>query len=132
MNTEDKVRIDKWLWAARFFKTRSLAKSAVDGGKVQYNQQHCKPGRIVEIGAELIIRQGLFDKQVVVHGVCAQRKNATLAQMLYQETEESITKREKALLERKLNMGDHPQPLRRPNKRDRRRIHRFKNINAEE
>ena len=132
MNAEEKVRIDKWLWAARFFKTRSLAKSAVDGGKVHYNQQHCKPGRIVEVGAELTIRQGWFDKVVIIQGVCGQRKNATMAQMLYRETGESIVKREKALLERKMNMGEHPQPQHRPNKRDRRRIHRFKNINAEE
>jgi len=129
--SEDKVRIDKWLWAARFYKTRSLAKEAIDGGKVEYNQQRCKPGKAVETGAELKIRQGWVDKVVIVKDICGKRKNATLAQMLYEETEDSIEKREKALLERKLNMGDHPVPMGRPNKRDRRRIHRFKSINAD-
>jgi ribosome-associated heat shock protein Hsp15 len=130
-NIEEKVRIDKWLWAARFFKTRSLAKEAVDGGKVQYNQQRCKPGKAVEVGAELSIRQGWVDKIVMVKAICGRRKNATLAQALYEETEDSIVKREKALLERKQNMADHPDSFKRPNKRDRRRIHRFKSINAE-
>ena len=64
--TEEPVRIDKWLWAARFFKTRSLAKDAVDGGKVQYNLQRCKPGKSVELGASIKIRQGWVDKVVVV------------------------------------------------------------------
>jgi len=131
MSDQEKVRIDKWLWAARFFKTRSLAKEAVDGGKVQYNQQRCKPGRAVELGAELSIRQGWLDKVVIVQAISGQRKNATLAQTLYLETPESIVKREKALLERKQHMGDHPMTLGKPTKRDRRRIHRFKNINAE-
>lgn len=129
--TDESVRIDKWLWAARFFKTRSLAKEAVEGGKVQYNQQRCKPGKAVEVGAELKIRQGWFDKVVLVKAISAQRKNATLAQTLYEETAESIVLREKAQLERKQHQGDQPMPQRRPNKRDRRLIHQFKNIHAE-
>lgn len=129
--TEEAVRIDKWLWAARFFKTRTLAKEAVEGGKVQYNQQRCKPGKTVEVGAELKIRQGWFDKTVIVKGISAQRKNATLAQALYVETPESIVLREKALQERKQLQASEPTPQRRPNKRDRRLIHQFKNIHAE-
>lgn len=129
--TEEAVRIDKWLWAARFFKTRTLAKEAVEGGKVQYNQQRCKPGKTVEVGAELKIRQGWFDKTVIVKGISAQRKNATLAQALYEETPESIVLREKALQERKQLQASEPTPQRRPNKRDRRLIHQFKNIHAE-
>lgn len=129
--TDEAVRIDKWLWAARFFKTRSLAKEAVDGGKVQYNQQRCKPGKTVELGAELKIRQGWFDKTVIVKGITAQRKNATLAQALYEETPESIVLREKALQERKQLQASEPKPQRRPNKRDRRLIHQFKNIHSE-
>ena len=129
--TEEAVRIDKWLWAARFFKTRSLAKDAVDGGKVQYNEQRCKPGKTVEVGATIKIRQGWVDKTVIVIAVSAQRKNATLAQMLYDETEESILLREKIVLERKQHQGDQIQPQRRPNKRDRRLIHQFKNIHSE-
>lgn len=129
--TEESVRIDKWLWAARFFKTRSLAKDAVDGGKVQYNEQRCKPGKAVELGASIKIRQGWVDKVVIVKAISAQRKNATLAQMLYDETEESIVLREKVLLERKQHQGDQLSPQRRPNKRDRRLIHQFKNIHSE-
>ena len=127
----DSVRIDKWLWAARFFKTRSLAKDAVDGGKVQYNAQRCKPGKAVELGAHVKVRQGWVDKTVVIKELSSQRKNATLAQLLYEETEESIILREKALLERKQFQGDKVAPQRRPNKRDRRLIHQFKNIHSE-
>jgi len=129
--TEEPVRLDKWLWAARFFKTRSMAKDAVDGGKVQYNEQRCKPGKTVEVGASVKIRQGWVDKVVVVKALSAQRKNAVLAQILYDETEESIILREKILLERKQHQGDQLHPQRRPNKRDRRLIHQFKNINSE-
>jgi ribosome-associated heat shock protein Hsp15 len=128
---DEAVRLDKWLWAARFFKTRTLAKEAIEGGKVQYNQQRCKPGKPVEVGAELKIRQGWFDKTVIVKALSPQRKNAALAQMLYEETEESQTRREKALEERKQLQASQPTPQRRPNKRDRRLIHQFKNIHAE-
>lgn len=129
--TDESVRIDKWLWAARFFKTRTLAKEAVEGGKVHYNQQRCKPGKSVEVGAELKIRQGWFDKTVIVKATCAQRKNATLAQALYEETPESIVLREKALEQRKQLQSSEPTPQRRPNKRDRRLIHQFKNIHSD-
>jgi len=132
LNADSKIRLDKWLWAARFFKTRSLAKEAVEGGKVHYNDQRCKPGRNVDVGAMLSIRQGWFDKTVMVKALSAQRRNATVAQTLYEETPDSILKREQALQDRKQNMGAHPIPLRRPNKRDRRRIHQFKNIHSEE
>lgn len=131
MAEDAKVRLDKWLWAARFYKTRSLAKDAVDGGKVHVNQQRCKPSKVVEIGAELMLRQGFIEKTVVVKAISGQRKNATLAQALYEETEESVSKREKALLERKHMMGDQAYPQGKPNKRDRRLIHQFKNINSE-
>ncbi len=129
--TEEAIRIDKWLWAARFFKTRSLAKEAVEGGKVHYNQHRCKPGKTVELGAELKIRQGWVDKTVIVKGLSAQRKSASLAQALYEETEESVQLREKVLLERQQLQASQPTPQRRPNKRDRRLIHQFKNIHAE-
>ena len=124
--TELKVRIDKWLWAARFFKTRTLAKEAVEGGKVQYNGQRCKPGKTIDVGAELSIRQGWIDKVVVVSAVSDRRQNATLAQTLYDETEESRIEREKKLAERRAERESQPIPFRRPNKRDRRLIHRFK------
>ncbi|MDX1451975.1 MAG: ribosome-associated heat shock protein Hsp15 [Oleiphilaceae bacterium] len=122
----EKVRLDKWLWAARFFKTRSLAKEAIEGGKVHYNGQRCKPGKVVELEAELQIRQGWFEKTVLVKGLCAQRKNASFAQTLYEETADSQLKREKAMAERKASLAAQPVPFRRPNKKDRRLIHRFK------
>ena len=131
MTEEIKVRLDKWLWAARFYKTRSLAKDAVDGGKVHYNQQRCKPSKVVEVGAELTLRIGFIEKTIVVKSISGQRRNATLAQALYEETEESVSKREKALLERKHMMGDQILPAGKPTKRDRRLIHQFKNINSE-
>ena len=126
-----KVRLDKWLWAARFFKTRSLAKEAIDGGKVQYNGQRCKPGRIVELEATLNIRQGWLEKEVLVKGLNDRRQAASIAQAQYEETPESVSTREKALKERKeLNAGQ-PVALRRPNKRDRRLIHRFRENNTD-
>jgi ribosome-associated heat shock protein Hsp15 len=131
MTTGDKVRIDKWLWAARFFKTRALAKDAVDGGKVHYNGQRCKPGKTVDLGTELTIRQGHFEKVVIVEGLSDRRKSAPLAQLLYKETEDSQKKRERAIEERKHAMAGLPSSFKRPTKRDRRRIHRFKNINSE-
>jgi len=131
LTEEIKVRLDKWLWAARFYKTRSLAKDAVDGGKVHYNQQRCKPSKVVEVGAELTLRIGFIEKTIVVKSISGQRRNATLAQALYEETEESVSKREKALLERKHMMGDQILPAGKPTKRDRRLIHQFKNINSE-
>lgn len=124
-----KVRLDKWLWAARFFKTRTLAKEAIEGGKVHYNEQRCKPGRLVDIDAKLNIRQGWFDKVVLVKGLTDRRQSAPLAQKLYEETPESIVQREQQLAERKAQAATQPQAFRRPNKRDRRLIHRFREQN---
>jgi ribosome-associated heat shock protein Hsp15 len=123
---ETKVRIDKWLWAARFFKTRTLAKEAVEGGKVEYNGQRCKPGKTVDLGAELTIRQGWIDKVVIVRGLSDRRQNASIAQTMYEETEESRVQREEKLEQRRAERESQPIPFRRPNKRDRRLIHRFK------
>lgn len=131
MGEQEKVRLDKWLWAARFFKTRSLAKEAVDGGKVQYNGQRCKPGRIVELDASLSIRQGWVEKIVLVKALSSQRKSASLAQQLYTETPDSIIKREQVVQERKALIASQPVPFKRPNKRNRRLIHRFKDQNSE-
>lgn len=109
-----------------FFKTRTLAKEAVEGGKVEYNGQRCKPGKTVDVGVELTIRQGWVDKVVIVKGISDRRQNATLAQVLYEETEESFEKREQKLAERRAERESQPVAFRRPNKRDRRLIHRFK------
>ena len=120
------VRLDKWLWAARFFKMRSLAKQAIEGGKVRYNDQRCKVSKEVEIGARLNITQGWDDVEIEVLALSAQRGSAPQAQLLYAETADSIARREKAAAERKAQSAGMPQSPDRPNKKQRRMIHRFK------
>ncbi|HXH04707.1 MAG TPA: S4 domain-containing protein [Candidatus Competibacteraceae bacterium] len=120
-----RVRLDKWLWAARFFKTRALATAAVDGGKVQVNAQRVKPARAVHVGETLTIRRGTEEFVIVVRALSEQRGPAREAQQLYEETEDSRRKREEAREQRRLLAGSAPSPARRPNKQDRRRIIRF-------
>jgi ribosome-associated heat shock protein Hsp15 len=120
----DKVRIDKWLWAARFFKTRALAKNAIENGKVQVDGQKPKPSRTLEIGVTLTIRQGFDEKIVEVVALSDQRRGAPQAQALYQETEASIAARETIIAERKALNSSLPQHEK-PNKKQRRQIHRF-------
>jgi ribosome-associated heat shock protein Hsp15 len=91
----DRVRIDKWLWAARFFKTRSQATEAVDGGKVEINGETAKPSKLVRVGDELRIRLGPFEHRLVVRGLGERRGSASVAQSLYEETEESRAARER-------------------------------------
>lgn len=123
---ETAVRLDKWLWSARFYKTRALAREMVDGGKVQYNGQRTKPGKIVEIGAMLIIRQGYTDKEIRVLGLSIQRQSATQAQSLYEETPDSIVRREKLMEAHKLNALYAPHPDSKPDKKQRRDLMRWK------
>jgi ribosome-associated heat shock protein Hsp15 len=120
----DKVRIDKWLWAARFYKTRALAKSAIENGKVQIDGQKPKPSRTLEIGVTLTIRQGFDQKIIEVVALSDQRRGAPQAQALYQETEASVAAREKIIAERKALNSSLPQHEK-PNKKQRRQIHRF-------
>jgi len=120
----DKVRIDKWLWAARFFKTRALAKNAIENGKVLIDQQKPKPSRMLEVGVNLKIRQGFDEKTVQVVALSDQRRGAPQAQLLYSETEDSIREREKMAAERKALSNSMPQHEK-PNKKQRRQIHRF-------
>ena len=89
------VRLDKWLWAARIYKTRALAREMIEGGKVHYNGQRSKPGKVVELNATLTIRQGNDERTIVVKGITEQRRPASEAVALYEETAESIEKREK-------------------------------------
>ncbi|MGY8849575.1 MAG: RNA-binding S4 domain-containing protein [Pseudomonadales bacterium] len=124
----DKVRIDKWLWAARFYKTRSLAKSAIEGGKVHIDGQKSKPSRMLELGLMLHIRQGDTSKTVEVMGLSEHRRGAPEAELLYRESQESIELREKTSAERSAFYGSTPASVR-PNKKQRRQIHRFVNIN---
>ena len=121
---DDKVRLDKWLWAARFFKTRALAKAAIEGGKVQHRGERCKPGKEPKIGDEYLIRTGFDERTVRVLALSDVRRGAPEAQLLYQETEESIARREEAARQRKAGaLGIETDG--RPTKKQRRQIHRF-------
>lgn len=121
----EKVRLDKWLWAARFFKTRSQAMSAIKGGKVAVNDQHVKPAREVMVGDKLTISHGQDRKTVFVLALSSQRGPATVAQQLYEETAESIEQRSREKVLRQLAGIQRPRGEGRPTKRQRRQIHRF-------
>ena len=120
----DAVRIDKWLWAARFFKTRSLAKTAIEGGKIQIDGVKAKSSRQLELGAILTIRQGLDTKTVVVSALSDQRRGAPEAMLLYSETAESVVLREENAAKRKA-INNASVSDGKPNKKQRRQIHRF-------
>lgn len=123
---EDRVRIDKWLWAARFFKTRSMAAQAVTGGKVHVNGARIKPARMVQPGEELRIRRGELEFIVIVQAVSDKRRPAKEAQLLYAETEESIRQRENTREQKRLEAADRMYgPMKRPDKRERRKIRKF-------
>jgi len=126
-----RVRLDKWLWAARFFRTRSLAKQAIEGGKVYYDGARVKVSKEVQPGAILRIRQGFDEKTVRVMELDDDRKSASIAQRLYEELPESIEKREQNAAERRLMRSSMSSPPSRPSKRDRRLIHRFKEQHPE-
>jgi ribosome-associated heat shock protein Hsp15 len=124
---QDKFRLDKWLWAARFFKTRRLAKEAIDGGKVRSAGQRVKAAKDVAVGERLTIRQGLEEKDVLVTALSDQRRGAPQAALLYQETAESVTGREQRTAERKAGFGGFVPGEHKPSKKERRQIHRFRN-----
>jgi len=131
VETDIKTRLDKWLWAARFFKTRQLAAEAINGGHVHLNEQRVKPSRVIQVGDNLKIHKTPFTFEITVSALSVRRGPAKEAQLLYQEHKESIQKREQLAEQRKLNAAQFPHAERRPDKRDRRRIIRFKNINRE-
>lgn len=122
---EGKVRIDKWLWAARFFKTRGLAADAIDGGKVRYDGERPKPAKEVRVGAVLRITRPDGEWEVVVRGLSAQRRGAPEAALLYEETELSRQRREQAALTHEADYAMRDRGMGRPTKRDRRLIKRF-------
>ncbi|CAG9406550.1 Heat shock protein 15 [Providencia alcalifaciens] len=126
------VRLDKWLWVARFYKTRSIAREMIDGGKVHYNGQRSKPGKIVELGAMIKLRQGNDERTIEVLEISSQRKGAPEAQLLYRETVESLSQREKMAMARKMNALTMPHPDRRPDKKERRTLLKFKQTNSHE
>lgn len=120
----DPVRLDKWLWAARFFKTRSLAKQAIESGHVRYDEELSKVSKTVAIGAKLRIRQGWDEIEVTVRAISDERRGAPQAQLLYAETPESQARRERDRLLRQASAGlDSPE---RPSKQQRRELQRFK------
>jgi ribosome-associated heat shock protein Hsp15 len=124
-NSDDYIRLDKWLWAARFFKTRSQAADAVTGGKVDVNGDRAKPSRIVRTGDKLTIRRGPYEWTILVEDVARLRGPASQARQLYAETEESLRKREAAIAQLKLERPAELDAPGRPSKKDRRAINRF-------
>ncbi|MFH1019178.1 MAG: S4 domain-containing protein [Pseudomonadota bacterium] len=123
--TETQVRLDKWLWAARFFKTRSQASQAVAGGKVQVGGLRVKPSRLVAVGDGLRIQKEQDEFAIVVRALSDQRRGAPEAQLLYEETPESLTARAQARETRRLLRAEGAGPPTRPGKRDRRLIRKF-------
>ncbi|MDX1676323.1 ribosome-associated heat shock protein Hsp15 [Arsukibacterium sp.] len=122
LQQNDSIRLDKWLWACRFYKTRALAKSMIEGGKVHYNDQRCKASRQVEIGATIKLAQGSDEKTVVVMGLSEKRLAAPLAQALYQETAASTEQRLARAELRKTNSLFAPHPDTKPDKKMRRQL----------
>jgi ribosome-associated heat shock protein Hsp15 len=124
-DSETRLRIDKWLWAARFFKTRSLAAQAVEGGGVRLNGNRVKPAKDLRPGDEVSVHVGELEWLVVVRAVTAQRRPAPEAQLLYEEREESRARRAEAIAARKAGGGAVRVERGRPTKKDRRMIRRF-------
>lgn len=123
---DDKVRIDKWLWAARFYKTRSIAAKAVSGGKVHVKGVRIKPARLIQPGEELRIRRGELEFTVIVLALSEKRRPAREAQLLYEETEASIRQRQEIRERKRLEaVGRMYGPMKRPDKRSRRQIRSF-------
>jgi ribosome-associated heat shock protein Hsp15 len=127
---QDRVRLDKWLWAARFYKTRNLAKQAIEGGKVHYNSQRAKPGKLIEAGAQVTLRLGWQERTVIIDDISDRRRSAPEAQTLYHETEDSVKRREDLAWQRKTMQAAQLPPARRPSKKDRRDIQRFRDQNG--
>jgi ribosome-associated heat shock protein Hsp15 len=120
------MRLDKWLWAARFFKTRQIAIEAINGGKVHLNGQRSKPGKEVKAGSQLRIHKGSLEWEITVRVIPKQRRPAAEAIHFYEETEQSRLKREQMIEDQRILKAAAPKmPTSKPSKRDRRMIHRF-------
>ena len=124
-NKDNKLRVDKWLWAARFFKTRGLASEAIKGGKITINGSHAKPSKIIQINDRLSIRKGAFIYGITVRALSKHRGSGSEAMKLYEESEQSIAAREKLAVQLKAEAALRPATPGRPSKRDRRKIIRF-------
>jgi len=125
-SAQNAVRVDKWLWAARFFKTRSLASSAVKGGKVHVNERRAKASTDIHVGDRLEITKGEIGFEIVVDALAAQRGPASQAAALYTETQASMETREQQAFERRVARQAMPRPAMRPDKKQRRQLRRFK------
>jgi len=126
----EKIRLDKWLWAARFFKTRRLAKEAVEGGKVHCAGQRVKVAKEVAIGELLTIRQGIEEKEVRVTALSERRRGAPEAALLYEETSASKAVREQRAAERKAGSAGFKPSDHKPSKKERRQLHGFRDKNG--
>ena len=122
------IRLDKWLWTARFFKTRSLAAEAISGGKVHVNDQRSKPGKEVKVGAILSISKDTLRWEITIIAINSQRRSAKEAVLLYEESAESLVKREQQTLKNReqRELFDFSGRDHKPNKKERRMIHQFK------
>ena len=128
MDEQPSVRVDRWLWAARFFRTRSLAKSAVAGGKVHVDDQRVKPAKELRIGQTVRIHKDSVVFTVVVKKLSEQRGSAAIAQTLYEETSNSVEQRQAAVSERRMTRAGLHIPAQRPNKRDRRARNQLRDL----
>ncbi len=128
MSELDSIRLDKWLWAARFFKTRTLAAEAISGGKVHVNDQRSKPGKEVKIGDKLCISKDSYRWDITIIAINGQRRSAKEAVLLYEESVESLVKREQQIIQNReqRELFDFSGRDHKPNKKERRMIHRFK------
>ena len=131
-NNTSKVRLDRWLWAARFYKTRSAAKGAIEGGKVHCAGQRTKPSKEVSLGMELVISRGIVEQTVVITGIDERRGSAADAALLYRETPESISAREEVSNQRRLTGASFIAPPARPDRRGRRELMRLKQSSTED
>jgi ribosome-associated heat shock protein Hsp15 len=122
----DRMRLDKWLWAARFFKTRQIAIDAINGGKVHLNGQRVKPGKDIGPGARLRISKDQYLWDIMVKALSAQRRPAPEAALLYEEAPESVARREAEMTRRREEKSPTWEAEHKPTKKDRRLIHRFK------
>jgi len=124
------IRLDKWLWTARFFKTRGLAAEAISGGKVHVNNQRTKPGKEVKPGTKLTITKDSYRWDVTIIALAKQRRSAKEAVLLYEETAESFAKRQQHIIlqREQRELFDFSGQDHKPNKKERRLIHRFKQV----
>lgn len=121
----DSMRLDKWLWCARFFKTRSMATEAIRGGKIRVDGQRPKPARTITVGNNLQIHKGAYEYRITIDALSSKRLGGTAATALYTESEDSIAERDQLSQQLKADSAALPRPKRRPDKRERREIMEF-------